>query len=488
MPVFNVYLSDGGVVRSTAAHQFHARDSRTQFFEARRVDELKPGDWVRVYRSVLPDNPVPRTSADLTDREYGFLVGVSVGDGCYTPHALSKNVVRISSHADEVEWNEALNRAFTKVGIEKMYTYVNEGSRSIMMDPKPGRVIADWVKSLPLEPARGPAKRLPEVYINSNREFLTGLIDGLFSTDGSVDLQSNHPLVRFHTSSLELARQVRRILLMFGVYARIATSQRGRHEIDGRTIRYDRPKHDVTISGDSFGRFFEQIRLSHPAKQMRLEEAALRSNFTGGNWAAKVVKIEPAGVATVYDLYEPKSDTWITEGFVSRGCGEQWLGPYENCCLGSINLAQHVKVVNDRAEVDWVKLQEAAVLSTHFLDNVVTANKYVPAVPQLKEAAHRARRIGLGIMGLGDMMYHLGIRYGSDEAQGFAAQVMEFVRYHSMKTSVQLAKERGPFLAIEGSLYDPKNLKWTPPAPLDVYQHDWGRPVINWDEIVTGIR
>ncbi len=488
VPVFNVHLSDGAVVRATAAHQFHARDSRTKFFAARRLDELKLGDWVRVYRSVLPNNRMPAAAANLTDREYGFLVGVLVGDGCYTPHALSKNVVRISSHADETQWNEVLNRAFMKVGIEKMYTYVNEGSRSMMMDPKPGRVIADWVRSLPLEPSRGPEKRLPEVYINSNGKFLVGLIDGLFSTDGSVDLQSNHPLLRFHTSSLELARQVRRILLMFGVYARIATSQRKRHDINGCVIRHDRPKYGVTISGDSLGRFFEQIQLSHPDKQMRLEEAALRSNFTGGNWAAKVVKIEPAGVATVYDLYEPRSDTWITEGFVSRGCGEQWLGPYENCCLGSINLAPHVKVVGDHAEVDWKKLQESIVLSTHFLDNVVTANKYVPAVPQLKEAADRARRIGLGIMGLGDLMYHLGIRYGSEEAQEFAAQVMEFVRYHCMKTSIQLAKDRGPFLAIKGSLYDPENLKWTPPEPLEPYTHDWGRPAIKWDEVVKGIK
>ena len=169
-------------------------------------------------------------------------------------------------------------------------------------------------------------------------------------------------------------------------------------------------------------------------------------------------------------------------------CGEQWLGPYENCCLGSINLAQHMKYVGDKAEVDWKKLQESTVLSTHFLDNVVTANKYVPAVPQLKEAAHRARRIGLGIMGLGDLMYHLGIRYGSEEAQEFAAQVMEFVRYHCMKTSVQLAKDRGAFPAIEGSLYDPKNLKWAPPQPLTPYQHDWGRPAIKWEDIVKGIK
>ncbi len=169
-------------------------------------------------------------------------------------------------------------------------------------------------------------------------------------------------------------------------------------------------------------------------------------------------------------------------------CGEQWLGPYENCCLGSINLAQHVQAIGGKAQVDWKKLQESTVLSTHFLDNVVTANKYVPAVPQLKEAAHRARRIGLGIMGLGDLMYHLGIRYGSAEAQEFASQVMEFVRYHCMKTSVQLAKDRGAFPAIEGSLYDPKNLKWTPPQSLIEYQHDWGRPAIDWNEIVTGIK
>lgn len=169
-------------------------------------------------------------------------------------------------------------------------------------------------------------------------------------------------------------------------------------------------------------------------------------------------------------------------------CGEQWLGPYENCCLGSINLAQHVKYVGDKAEVDWKNLQEAVVLSTHFLDNVVTANQYVPAVPQLAEAAHRARRIGLGIMGLGDLMYHLGIRYGSEEGQEFAAQIMEFVRYHCMKTSIQLAKDRGAFPAIEGSLYDPKNLAWSPPQPIAPYTRDWGRSAIKWDEIVKGIK
>ncbi len=166
-------------------------------------------------------------------------------------------------------------------------------------------------------------------------------------------------------------------------------------------------------------------------------------------------------------------------------CAEQWLGPYENCCLGSINLAQHFGANHT---VDWEKLRESAVLSTRFLDDVVTANAYVPAVPQLKEAAYRARRIGLGIMGLGDLMYHAGIRYGSAEAEEFAAQVMEFVRYYCMITSVELAKERGPFLAIKGSTYDPDDLKWTPPTPLTAYRHNYQRPAIDWPTVVEGIK
>ncbi len=169
-------------------------------------------------------------------------------------------------------------------------------------------------------------------------------------------------------------------------------------------------------------------------------------------------------------------------------CGEQWLGPFENCCLGSVNLARHVKYVNGRAEVDWEKLQETVEWATRFLDNVVQVNRYVPAVPQLKEAAYRTRRIGLGFMGLADLMYHLRIRYGSEEGQEFAAQIAEFIRYHAMRTSIELAKERGPFPAIRGSIYDPENLKWEPPKPLKPYTRDWGRPPLDWNAIVEGIR
>ncbi len=460
VPVYKVTFSDGVTVRATASHQFHMRDATTKFFEPRRLDEAKPGDWVRVYKSRLPNNPVPQGNVELADRQYGFLVGALVGGGTYMP--------------DEEEWNAILEEAFLAVTPETASAYGDNAHAGTSLDPKPGKNIAGWVRSLPLQPAEETEKRLPIDYINSNPEFLTGLIDGLFSTNGSVDLSSNHPIVRFHTESVALAEQVRLILLMFGVHGRISKS-----------IQADQPKYDVTISGQSFGRFTDQIHLSHPDKQHRMEAAALRSNFTGGNWAAQIKSIEPDGVERVYDLYEPHADNWITNGFVSVGCGEQYLGPFENCCLGSINL---VNLVTADGKVDWPLLQRLSEDATRFLDDVVTANKYVPAVPQLEAAAHAVRRIGLGIMGLGDLMYKLGVRYGSEEGQEFAGQVMEFVRFHCMKTSVALAVERGPFPAIEGSIYDQKNMIWQAPKPLFPFRRNWNRPALDWSQIVNGIK
>lgn len=166
-------------------------------------------------------------------------------------------------------------------------------------------------------------------------------------------------------------------------------------------------------------------------------------------------------------------------------CGEQWLGPYENCCLGSINLGRHVTA---DGQINWDLLRQTTEESTHFLDNVVTANAYVPAVLQLREAALNARRIGLGIMGLSDLFYQIGVRYGSEEGQALAGAIVEFIRYHSMRTSVELARERGSFLAIKGSIYDPDAFKWSAPKPVVKSKQSYGRPALDWKGLVADIK
>ncbi len=335
---------------------------------------------------------------------------------------------------------------------------------------------------------------VPSAVFAGSEAIQRGFLQALFTADGQVsDGGEKGCSVRLSASHLSLLKDVQRLLLNFGIASRIYENRRlagYRPMPDGKggTKEYfHQPQHDLAISKSSLIRFANEIGFLTEAKQSKL--ANYLSRMVRGpyeeSFLATVFTVEPDGVEPVYDLHQPDTHSFVANGLVVHNCGEQWLGPYENCCLGSINLNEHC---GPDGNVDWELLRQSVVLATRFLDDVVEANAYVPAVPQLAQAAHRARRIGLGIMGLADLMYHVGVRYGSKEGQEFGAQVMEFVRYHAMKTSIELAQERGAFPAIEGSIYDKDNMTWTPPQSLVSYEKDWGMPEVHWDGIVDGIK
>ncbi|MBN1668427.1 MAG: hypothetical protein JW862_15135 [Anaerolineales bacterium] len=335
---------------------------------------------------------------------------------------------------------------------------------------------------------------VPATVLAGSQEFQRGFLQALFTADGQVnDGGEKGCSVRLSASYLDLLKDVQRLLLNLGIASRIYENRRrGGYRLmpDGKggfKEYFHKPQHDLAISKANLVTFADQVGFLSESKQSRLLGylADLRRGPYQEPFLATVLAVEPDGRETVYDLQQAETHSFIANGLVVHNCGEQWLGPYENCCLGSINLAQHL---GPAGSVDWEKLQDSVETATRFLDDVVDANAYVPAVPELKDAALNARRIGLGIMGLSDLMYHTGIRYGSAEAQEFSSQVMEFVRYHSMKTSIELSRQRGPFLAIEGSIYDPNQLTWQPPEPLAPYKHNWQRPVIDWCAITQGIQ
>lgn len=125
-------------------------------------------------------------------------------------------------------------------------------------------------------------------------------------------------------------------------------------------------------------------------------------------------------------------------------CGEQWLLPYESCNLGSINLANFIK----KGQVDYQRLKGVARIATEFLDNVIDCNRF--PIPEIEKMTLKTRKIGMGVMGLHDMLIQLAIPYGSEEGRLLSAKVMQFVRDTAEERSIELAAEKGAFPA-----YDP---------------------------------
>ncbi len=130
-------------------------------------------------------------------------------------------------------------------------------------------------------------------------------------------------------------------------------------------------------------------------------------------------------------------------------CGEQPLLPYDVCNLGSINVGGFAR----DGDVDWDRLRTAVHLCTHFLDNVIDANRYPLA--EIDDLAKRIRRIGLGVMGWADLLVRLGLPYDSDEGVALGRRLMEFVDEEAKVASEQLAEQRGVFAEWEQSIWGP---------------------------------
>ncbi|AEV16701.1 Ribonucleoside-diphosphate reductase [Thermus sp. CCB_US3_UF1] len=155
-------------------------------------------------------------------------------------------------------------------------------------------------------------------------------------------------------------------------------------------------------------------------------------------------------------LFWDRVRTWTTAqygGLEVQGvnvCGEVPMEPYGACNLGSLNLAAFVEApFTPQARLDVGALEEATFWAVRFLDGVVDLGRNRHPLRAQREASLRSRRIGLGVMGLADMLAMLGLPYGSEEANRFAEEVLCRIKETAYRASAQLARERGPFPAFQ---------------------------------------
>jgi len=123
-------------------------------------------------------------------------------------------------------------------------------------------------------------------------------------------------------------------------------------------------------------------------------------------------------------------------------CAEQPL-PDGGCCnLGALNLE---RFVDNDGNFDFDGFRETTAIGTRFLDNVIDYNVDRHALEDQKQNAINDRRVGLGILGLGDMLVKMGIKYDSDEALETIGKIMKIHRDTAYEISAALAEEKGQF-------------------------------------------
>jgi ribonucleoside-diphosphate reductase alpha chain len=153
---------------------------------------------------------------------------------------------------------------------------------------------------------------------------------------------------------------------------------------------------------------------------------------------------EPGVVFLEY--YNQMSNSWYFNPIIcTNPCGEQGLPAWGVCNLSAINLSKFYDA--DKHDVAWDELSKVVRYSTRFLDNVIDKTPY--HFPENEANQKNERRVGLGSMGLAELMIKLEVRYGSPESLDFLNKLYGFIARESYIGSAEIAGEKGSFLAFE---------------------------------------
>jgi ribonucleoside-diphosphate reductase alpha chain len=255
------------------------------------------------------------------------------------------------------------------------------------------------------------------------------------------------------------------------------------HECPGLTETYGQEFRDLYIGYESEGRFKRVVKAREVWNKIlesqietgtpyilykdSINEKSNQSNIgvvRSSNLCAEIV--EATGITKVQKEILQNKELLESLGLGSF-YGEESVNETAVCNLASIALP---KFVNKNKTYNHNKLFDVAYQATINLNKVIDVNYYPSEAARFSNLLHRP--VGLGVQGLADVFFLLGITYDSDEAKSLNKEIFETIYYASIKASCDLAKVEGAYPTFAGS-----------PISEGKFQFDlWGtKPTKRWD-------
>lgn len=351
--VYEVTTEGGNQLRATADHKLMTVDGRWV-----PVSDLKPGDKVRLQgkfpfrsSSSLPHGfdviGLRRRTGILFplefNEEYGFLLGVLVGNGYYS------SSTALYFGTGEEELREKTTALLDSWNVK--YRIRQRNKTTIIELPKSMRRL--W-RLFGATPGRSRQRRVPTAMFTAPRAVAAAFLSALYSCSGTVDKEGT---IRLGSASRDLLQDIQLLLQGFGIRGRVYLRERGALAagLDYLTNEGERRQYsfgeywELFMSAASRARFISEIGFATSSKTLALLEKG-RSAAEEYDWTDEIESITLVGQEEVFDVTEPETLTWVTNGFVSLDCGEQPLLPYESC------FAPETRILTDKG---WETIEAA---------------------------------------------------------------------------------------------------------------------------------
>ncbi|MBK6619456.1 MAG: adenosylcobalamin-dependent ribonucleoside-diphosphate reductase [Saprospirales bacterium] len=284
---------------------------------------------------------------------------------------------------------------------------------------------------------------------------------------------------RYSNSTREVAQDGRRGALMLSVSIKHpdagdfidAKMERGKVTGANVSVRIDDAFMKAVLAGQPYTQQYP-IGSENPVFEKTIDASDLWDKIIYNAWKSA----EPGVLFWDTIIRESVPDCYADLGYrtvSTNPCGEIPLCPYDSCRLLAINLFSYVdQPFTERASFNFKKFETHVQLAQRMMDDIIDMELEKIALIQdkiakdpeadnlkaterelwrkIQKTCVEGRRTGVGITAEGDMLAALGIRYGSDEAIEFAVNVQRSLAVNAYRSSVTMARERGPF-----PIYDP---------------------------------
>ncbi len=379
-------------------------------------------------------------------KELGRLLGWTVGDGFITDNRLG-----LVFENSETEILKGIKNYMDNIYGKEGYIQDHDSTKHLIYTSK---FIAEFLERLGVKKVLPQDKLVPEKLFTATKEAIIGFLQGLFTADGTVGIDKNkgNYYIRLTSKSEKLIKEVQLLLLNLGIISRIYNrSRKPENKFSYMTVKGEYKTYysdgklwELHLSKGSARRFLEEVGFMEDKHKEKVQEF-LRHEQYKEEFYDYVNSIEFVGKEKVYDLSEPHTHSFIANGIVIHNCGEIALEDGGACNLSAMNLSRFVDGgYTENAKINWELLGESITNVTRFLDNTISWNMFMNPLEKQRRATSETRRLGLGVMGIADMLNQLGIGYDSNEGLELIGKVMKFIANTAYKASSYLALEKEP--------------------------------------------
>lgn len=307
-------------------------------------------------------------------------------------------------------------------------------------------------------------RSVPSRFKFGNKNTICSFLRGLYTANGSIC----GGRITLKSSSFDIIEDVQKMLSSIGISSYYTTNKPSLVKFKNGEYLC-KQSYDLNITSDR-EKFYNLIGFIQKYKTKKLEEVIQNTEKTNYKKSSfKINSTEFVGEEEVFEITVDNSDhTYWSDGFNISNCGEIPLSPYDSCRLMILNLMGFVKnPFTKDAYFDWVEFYKYAQILQRLMDDLVDLEEecILKIISKIKDdpenedikntelqlwnkvlvACKNGRRTGSGLTAVGDSVAAIGLGYSSEEGIKFIEKVYQVLKFGCYKSSIDMAKEIGPF-------------------------------------------